>query len=90
MMMTAEKFNSYSKADLYKIYCELYQKLEVKDSLIAEHVVTVSEFLKKSAQVTTTSAMITPTINTSAKNDVFIRKFETLKIEEKTENFFNW
>ena len=86
MMMTAEKFNSYSKADLYKIYCELYQKLEEKDSLIAEHVVTVSEFLKKSAQVTTTSAIITPTINTSAKNDVFIRKFETLKIE-KTENF---
>ena len=49
--------------------------------------VTVSEFLKKSAQVTTTSAIITPKINTSAKNDVFIRKFETLKIEEKTENF---
>ena len=87
MMMTAEKFNSYSKADLYKIYCELYQKLEEKDSLIAEHVVTVSEFLKKSTQVTTNSAIITPTINTSAKNDVFIRKFETLEIEEKTENF---
>ena len=87
MMMTAEKFNSYSKADLYKIFCEFYQKLEEKDSLIAEHVVTVSEFLKKSAQVTTTSAIITPTINTSAKNDVFIRKFEKLKIEEKTENF---
>ena len=47
MMMTAEKFNTYSKADLYKIYCQLYQKLEEKDSLIAEHVVTVSEFLKK-------------------------------------------
>ena len=44
------------------------------------------EFIEKSAQVTTTSAIITPTINTSAKNDVFIRKFETLKIE-KTENF---
>ena len=85
MMMTAENFNSYSKADLYKIYCELYQKLEEKNSLIAEHVVTVSEFLKKSAQVKT--AIITPTINTSAKNDVFIRKFETLKIDEKTENF---
>ena len=85
MMITAEKFNSYSKADLYKIYCELYQKLEEKNSLIAEHVVTVSEFLKKSAQVIT--AIITPTINTSAKNDVFIRKFETLKIDEKTENF---
>ena len=87
MMMTAEKFNSYSKADLYKIYCELHQKLEEKDSLIAEHVVTVSAFLKKSAQVTTTSAIITTTINTSAKNDIFICKFETLKIEEKTENF---
>ena len=47
----------------------------------------MSEFLKKSAQVTITSAIITPTINTSAKNDVFIRKFETLKIEEKTEHF---
>ena len=81
------KCNSYSKAGLYKIYCELYQKLEEKASLIAEHVVTVSEFLKKSAQVTTTSAILTPMINTSAKNDVFIRKFETLKIEEKTENF---
>ena len=87
MMMTAEKFNSYSKADHYKIYCELYQKLEEKDNLIAEHVVTVSEFLKKSAHATTTSAIITPTINTSAKNHVFIRKFETLKIQEKTENF---
>ena len=90
MMMTAENFNSYSKAHLYKIYCELYQKLEEKDNLIAEHVVTVSEFLKKSAQVTTTSAIITPKINTSAKNDVFIRKFETLKIEEKNRKFFNW
>ena len=49
--------------------------------------VTVSEFLKKSAQVTTNSPIITPKINTSAKNDVFIRKFETLKIEKKTENF---
>ena len=49
-------------------------------------VVTVSESLKKSAQVTTTSAIITLTINMSGKNDVFIRKFETLKIEEKTEN----
>ena len=49
--------------------------------------VTVSEFLEKLAQVTTTSAIITPTINTSAKNGVFIRKFVTLKIEEKTENF---
>ena len=87
-MMTAEKFNSYSKADRYKIYCQLYQKLEEKDSLIAEHVVTVSEFLKKTAQVTTTLSIITPTINTSAKNDVFIRKFETLKVEEKIENFF--
>ena len=87
MMKTAEKFNSYSKADLYKIYCELYQKLEEKDNLIAEHVVTVCEFLKNSAQLTTTSAIITPKINTSANNDVFIRKFETLKIEEKTENF---
>ena len=86
-MMTAEKFNSYSKADLYKIQCELYQILEEKDTLIAEHVITVSEFLENSAQLTTTSAIITPTINTSAKNDVFIRKFETLKIEEKTENF---
>ena len=46
MMMTAEKFNSYPKADLYKIYCKFYQKLEEKDSLIAEHAVTVSEFLK--------------------------------------------
>ena len=54
MMMTAEKFNTYSKVDLYKIYCQLYQNLEEKDSLIAEHVLTVSEFLKKSAQVTTT------------------------------------
>ena len=86
-MMTAEKFNSYSKADLHKIYCQLYQKLEEKDSLIAEHAVTVSEFFKKSAQVTTTSSIITHTINTSAKNDVFIRKFETLKIEEKIDNF---
>ena len=66
MMMTAEKFNSFSKADHYKIYCQLYQKLEEKDSLIAEHVVTVSEFLKKSTQVTITSSIITPTINTSA------------------------
>ena len=49
--------------------------------------VTVSEFLKKLTQVTTTSAIITLTIITSAKIDVFIRKFETLKIEEKTENF---
>ena len=49
MMMTAEKFNSYSKADLYKIYCQLYQKLEEKDSHINEHVVTVSEFLKQSS-----------------------------------------
>ena len=48
--------------------------------------VTVSEFHKKSAQETTNSSIITPTINTSAKNDVFIRKFETLQIE-KTENF---
>ena len=55
MMMTAEKFNIYSKADLYKNFCQLYQKLEEKDSLIAKHVVTVSEFLKKSAQVTTNS-----------------------------------
>ena len=86
MMMTAEKFNSYSKADLYKIYCELYQKLEEKDSLIAEHVVIVSEFLKKLAQVTNTSAIITPKI----ENDVFIRKSETLKIEKKKRKFFNW
>ena len=75
MMMTAEKFNSYSKADLYKIFCQLYQKLEEKDSLIAEHVVTMSEFFKNSAHVTTNSSIITPTINTSAKNDVFIQKF---------------
>ena len=86
MMMTAEKFINFSKTDLYEIYCKLYQKLEEKDSLIAEHVLTVSEFLRKSAQVTTTSAIITPMINTGAKNDIFIRKFETLKIE-KTENF---
>ena len=85
--MTAEKFNSYSKADLYNIYCELFQKIEEKDSLIAEHVVTLSELLKKTAHVTATPAIITPTIKTSAKNCVFIRKFETLKIEEKTENF---
>ena len=87
MMMTAEKFNSCSKADHNRIYCELCQKLEEKDSPIADHVVTVSEFLKNSSQVTTTSAIITPTINTSAKNDVFIRKFETLKVKEKTESF---
>ena len=85
--MTAEKFNRYSKADRYTICCQLYQKLEEKDSLIAEHVVTVSECLKKLAQITTTSSIITPTINASAKNDVFIRKFETLKIEDKKENF---
>ena len=66
-MMTAEKFNNYSKADFYKIYCECYQKLEEKDNLIAKHVVTASKFLKKLAQVTTFSAIITPTINTSAK-----------------------
>ena len=87
MMMTAEKLNSYSKEDRYKIYCELYQKLEEKDSLIGEHVITFGEFLKKLAQVTTILAIITPAVNTSAKNDVFIRRFETLKIEEKTENF---
>ena len=87
MMMTTEKFNSHSKADLYKIYCQLYQNLEEKDSLMAEHVVTVSQFLNKSAQVTSTSSIITLTIKMTAKNDVFIRKFETLKIEEKTGNF---
>ena len=80
--MTADKFNSYSKADLYKIYCPIYQKLEEKDSLIAKHVVIMSEFLKKSVQVTTTSSIITPTINTSVKNGVFIGKSETLKIEK--------
>ena len=85
-MANAEKFNSYSKADLYKIYCQLYQKLAEKDSLIAEHVVTVSEFLKNS-QETASSSIITPKINTIAKNDVFIQKFETIKFEEKTENF---
>ena len=87
MMMTKEKFNSYSKGDFHKFCCKLYQKFEEKDSLIVQQVITVSEIIKQSAQVRTTSAIITPTINTSAKNDVFIRKFETLKIEEKTDNF---
>ena len=71
--MTAEKINSYSKGDLYKICCQLYQKLEKKDSLIAEHVRTANDFLKKMAQVTNTFSIITATINTGAKNDVFIQ-----------------
>ena len=49
--------------------------------------VAVSELLKKSAHVTTNSSIISPKINTSVTKDVFIRKFETLKIKEKTENF---
>ena len=85
-MMTEENFNSYSKADIFKNYCDLYRRLEEKDSLIAEPVVTVSEILKKLAHVTTNLSKISETINRSKKNDVFIRKFETLKIE-KTEKF---
>ena len=77
MIMTAEKFNNYLKADLYKIYCPQYQKLEEKNILIAELVVTVSEFLKNSAQVATTSSIITSTNNnTSAKNDVFLERLK--------------
>ena len=49
MMMTAEKFNSYSKVDFHEFFCELYQNFEEKDSLIVEHVITVSEMLKQSA-----------------------------------------
>ena len=86
-MMTAEKVNSYSKADVYKIYCQLYQKLEEKDSLSHRRACSNREFLKKTGQATTNSSIITPTMNTSAKNDIFIRKFETIKIDENTEIF---
>ena len=86
-MMSAENLIVIEKQIFIKIYFEYYQKLEEKDSLITAHVVTWVNSLKKSAQVTIISAIITPTINTSAKNDVYIQNFETLKIEEKTENF---
>ena len=37
MMMTAEKFNSYSKADLYKIFCELHRRNFLIGSSIIKH-----------------------------------------------------
>ena len=59
------------KQIFYKIYCQLYQKLE-KGQSHGSYGVIVSEFLKKLSHVTTTSSIIKPKINTSAKNGVFL------------------
>ena len=52
-MMNQEEFNSHNKNELYQIYVDLFKKVEEKDSIIKEFVISASQFLlKKSSQMT--------------------------------------
>ena len=46
-MMNQEEFNSHKKIELYQIYVDLFKKVEEKDSIIKEFVISASQFLPK-------------------------------------------
>ena len=45
--MNQEEFNSHNKNELYRIYVDLFKKVEEKDSIIKECVISASQFLLK-------------------------------------------
>ena len=46
-MINQEEFNSHNKNELYRIYVDLFKKVEEKDSIIKEFVISASQFLIK-------------------------------------------
>ena len=50
--MNQEEFNSQNKNELYRIYVDLFTKVEEQDSIIEEFVISASQFLLKSSQMT--------------------------------------
>ena len=45
--MNQGEFNSHNKNELYRIYVDLFKKVEEKDSIIKEFVISASQFLLK-------------------------------------------
>ena len=50
-MMNQEEFNSHNKNELYQIYVDLIKKVEERDSIIKEFVISASQFLLKKAVI---------------------------------------
>ena len=47
--MNQEEFDSHNKNELHRIYVDLFKKVEEKDSIIKEFVISASQFLLKRA-----------------------------------------
>ena len=87
--MNQEEFNSHNKNELYRIYVDLFKKVEEKDSIIKEFVISASQFLlKKSSQMTIQRNQVKSRTNITPLiiQEVRVRRFEPKEVPTKTQN----
>ena len=85
--MNREEFNSDNKNELYRIYVDLFKKVEEKDSIIKEFVLSASQVLlkKQSTDDPKESGKISNQYNTPIIQEVRVRHFEPTEVPTKTQ-----
>ena len=86
--MNQEEFNSHNKNELYRIYVDLFKKVEEKDSIIKGFVISASQFLlkKQSNDDPKESGKISNQYNPPIIQEVRVRRFEPKEVPTKTQN----
>ena len=84
-MMNQEEFNSHNKIELYRIYVDLFKKVEEKDSIIKEFVISASQLLlkKQSNDDPKESGKISNQYNPPIIQEVRVRRFEPKEVPTK-------
>ena len=89
--MNQEEFNSHNKNEQYRIYVDLFKKVEEKDSIIKEFVISACQFLlkKQSNDDPKESGKFSNQYNPPPIiQKVRVRRFEPKEVPTKTQNLF--